>query len=258
MRLATWNVNSLKARLPRVEEWLAAVEPDVVCLQETKMADTAYPAMALQALGYQAAHHGEGRWNGVAVLSRVGIDDVTTGFGADPELDREARIVSAVCGGVRVASVYVPNGRSLDDDHYQYKLAWLDELNRWVQAHRDEPLVVAGDYNIAPEDRDVWDIAEFAESTHVSAAERDRFAALLDLGLVDTFRQQHDVDGLYSWWDYRAGNFHKRKGMRIDHVLATGDVADRVTSTLIDRNARKGKSPSDHAPVIIDITDDAP
>jgi exodeoxyribonuclease-3 len=152
----------------------------------------------------------------------------------------------------------VPNGRSLDDDHYRYKLAWLDELNRWVQARRDEPLVVAGDYNIAPEDRDVWDVAEFAESTHVSAAERDRFAALLDLGLVDTFRQQHDVDGLYSWWDYRAGNFHKRKGMRIDHVLATPDVADRVTSALIDRNARKGKSPSDHAPVIIDIADTGP
>lgn len=255
MRLATWNVNSLKARLPRVEEWLAAVEPDVVCLQETKMADAAFPALALQALGYEAAHHGEGRWNGVAVLSRVGVEDVTTGFGADPELDREARIVSAVCGGVRVASVYVPNGRSLDDDHYTYKLAWLDELNRWAQARVGDSLVIAGDLNIAPEDRDVWDPAEFEDSTHVSPAERDRFKGLVDLGLVDVFRTHYDAPGLFSWWDYRAGNFHKRKGMRIDLVLATTDVADRTTAVLIDRNARKGKSPSDHAPVVVDIAE---
>lgn len=258
MRLATWNVNSLKARLERVEEWLATVEPDVVCLQETKLADTAFPAMSLQALGYEAAHHGEGRWNGVAVLSRVGIDDVTTGFGGDPELDREARMVSAVCGGIRVASVYVPNGRSLDDDHYTYKLSWLDELARWVEAHRDRPLVVAGDYNIAPTDRDVWDPAAFEGATHVSPPERERMAALFDLGLVDLFRRHHDVGGLYSWWDYRAGNFHKGKGMLIDHVLGTPDVAARTTSALIDRNARKGKSPSDHAPVVVDLVDGSP
>ena len=255
MRLATWNVNSLKARLPRVEDWLHAVQPDVVCLQETKLADTAFPAMSLQALGYEAAHHGEGRWNGVAVLSRVGLEDVTTGFGADPALDREARIVSAVCGGIRVASVYVPNGRSLDDDHYTYKLAWLDELHRWIAERWAESLIVAGDYNIAPEDRDVWDPAEFEGSTHVSEAERARLAALIDLGLVDVFRRHYDAPGLYSWWDYRAGNFHKGKGMRIDHVFATADVAERTTSVLIDRNARKGKSPSDHAPVVVDIAD---
>lgn len=258
MRLATWNVNSLKARLPRVEEWLATVQPDVVCLQETKMADTAFPAVALGSLGYEGAHHGEGRWNGVAVLSRIGLEDVTTGFGVDPELDREARIVSAVCGGVRVASVYVPNGRSLDDPHYAYKLAWLDGLVDWTAAHAAGPLVVAGDYNIAPDDRDVWDPAEFEGATHVSGPERDRFQALLGLGLVDVFRGCYDAGGLFSWWDYRAGNFHKGKGMRIDHVLATGSVADRVTSVLIDRNARKGKSPSDHAPVVVDIADPPP
>ena len=258
VRLATWNVNSLKARLPRVEEWLAIVEPDVVCLQETKMDDTAFPAMALQALGYEAAHHGEGRWNGVAVLSRVGVEDVTTGFGGDPELDREARMVSAVCGGVRVASAYVPNGRSLDDDHYTYKLAWLDQLHRWVEERIDKPLILAGDLNIAPDDRDVWDPAEFEGSTHVSPAERDRFEALVALGLVDVFRLHYDAPGLYSWWDYRAGNFHKGRGMRIDHVLATADVADRTTAVLIDRNARKGQKPSDHAPVVVDIADEGP
>jgi exodeoxyribonuclease-3 len=255
VRLVTWNVNSLKARLARVEEWLTTVEPDVVCLQETKMADTAFPGVAMESLGYEAAHHGEGRWNGVAVLSRVGLEDVTTGFGADPDLDREARLVSALCGGVRVASAYVPNGRALDDDHYTYKLAWLDELTRWARERVDEPLVVAGDLNIAPDDRDVWDPAEFEGSTHVSGPERERFEALVDLGLVDVFRQHYDGAGLYSWWDYRAGNFHKRKGMRIDHVLATADVADRTTAVLIDRNARKGKSPSDHAPVVVDIAD---
>jgi exodeoxyribonuclease-3 len=258
VRLATWNVNSLKARLPRVEEWLATVEPDVVCLQETKMADTAFPAMALRSLGYEAAHHGEGRWNGVAVLSRVGVEDVTTGFGADPELDREARLVSARCDGVRVASAYVPNGRSLDDDHYTYKLAWLDQLVRWAGDRIGEPLIIAGDFNIAPDDRDVWDPAEFEGATHVSEAERDRFDALVALGLVDVFRRHYDAPGLYSWWDYRAGNFHKRKGMRIDHVLARADVADRTTAVLIDRNARKGKSPSDHAPVVVDIAESAP
>jgi exodeoxyribonuclease-3 len=255
VRLATWNVNSLKARLPRVEDWLATVEPDVVCLQETKMADTAFPAMALRSLGYEAAHHGEGRWNGVAVLSRVGLEGVTAGFGASAELDREARMVSAVCGGVRVASVYVPNGRSLDDDHYVYKLAWLDGLATWVEARTDAPLVVAGDLNIAPDDRDVWDPKSFEGSTHVSGPERARFEKLVDLGLVDVFREHYDGPGLFSWWDYRAGNFHKGKGMRIDHVLATSEVAERTTAVLIDRNARKGKSPSDHAPVVVDIAE---
>ena len=255
VRLVTWNVNSLKARLSRVEEWLRTVEPDVVCIQETKMADSAFPAMALQSLGYEAAHHGEGRWNGVAVLSRVGLEDVTTGFGGDPELDREARMVSAVCAGTRVASVYIPNGRSLDDDHYTYKLAWLDELHTWAEARLDDPLVVAGDFNVAPDDRDVWDMAAFEGATHVSQAERDRFDALIGLGLVDVFREHYDGPGLFSWWDYRAGNFHKRKGMRIDHILATPDVAGRATAVLIDRNARKGKGPSDHAPVVVDIAD---
>jgi exodeoxyribonuclease-3 len=256
VRLATWNVNSLKARLERVEDWLATVEPDVMCLQETKMADTAFPAMVLGALGYEAAHHGEGRWNGVAVLSRVGLDDVEAGFGGPADLDAEARAVTATCSGVRVTSVYVPNGRSLDDDHYRYKLSWLDELGAWRRRSSEPggPAVVAGDFNVAPDDRDVWDPAAFEDATHVSPAERERFEALVDGGLVDVFRSKYDAGGLFSWWDYRGGDFHQGRGMRIDHVLATPDLAERCTAVLIDRNARKGKRPSDHAPVVVDFS----
>ena len=255
MRLVTWNVNSLKARLPRVEEWLATVQPDVVCLQETKLADDAFPALTFGAMGYETAHHGEGRWNGVAILSKVGLDDVVAGFPDDDEPDPDARLLWATCGGVRVACAYVPNGRSLDDDHYQYKLRWLARLHRVLEADEDpsSKLVVTGDFNIAPDDRDVYDPADFVGATHVSDAERDALAALEDWGLVDVFRRHYDAPGLFSWWDYRAGNFHKGKGMRIDLVLATASLAETSTSALIDRNARKGKQPSDHAPVVVDF-----
>ena len=256
MRLATWNINSLKVRLPRVEAWLDELQPDVVCLQETKLADAAFPALTFRALGYESVHHGEGRWNGVAILSRVGLDDATFGFG-DGDDDPEARLVWATCGGIRVASAYVPNGRSLDDDHYTYKLAWLQKLREQLAAESSpaDPVVVAGDFNIAPTDADVWDPAEFVEATHTSPPERDALAAIEQWGMVDTFRLRHPEPGLYSWWDYRAGNFHKHKGMRIDLVLGTQPVADRVTFATIDRNARKGQQPSDHAPVIIDLAD---
>lgn len=267
MRIVTWNVNSLKARLARVEEWLAQVEPDVVCLQETKLTDAAFPALAFQALGYDAAHHGEGRWNGVAILSRVGLDDVVDGMGSDdPELDREARVLSATCGGVRVSSVYVPNGREVGADHYRYKLAWLAELRRFLDrddpkvrsglaggGDPSEPRVLCGDFNIAPDDRDVWDPAEAHGATHVSPPERAALAELCDWGLVDVFRERYDAGGLYSWWDYRAGNFHKGKGMRIDLILASLPLVDRLGAVLIDRNARKGQSPSDHAPLLADF-----
>ena len=255
VRLVTWNVNSLKARLPRVEEWLAAVQPDVVCLQETKLADDAFPALTFGAMGYETAHHGQGRWNGVAILSKVGLDDVVAGFDDGDEPDPDARLLWATCGGVRVASVYVPNGRSLDDDHYQYKLRWLDRLHRVLEADEDPSsrLVVTGDFNIAPDDRDVYDPADFVGATHVSEAERDALAAIEGWGLVDVFRRHYDAPGLFSWWDYRAGNFHKGKGMRIDLVLATPSLAETSTSALIDRNARKGKQPSDHAPVVVDF-----
>jgi exodeoxyribonuclease-3 len=256
VRIATWNVNSLKARMERVEAWLADVAPDVVCLQETKLADGAFPALAFQGLGYESAHHGEGRWNGVAILSRVGLSEVTEGFGpGDP--DPEARLLWATCGGVRVASAYVPNGRALDHDHYRYKLSWLANLRRRLDdaESASEPVVVAGDFNIAPTDDDVWDPAQFVDATHTSPAERRALQDIVDWGLVDAFRQVNPEPGLYSWWDYRAGRFHKHEGMRIDLVLATAPVAERVTFATIDRNARKGQQPSDHAPVIVDLAD---
>ena len=255
MRITTWNVNSLNARLDRVEEWLGAFEPDVVCLQETKLANDAFPALTFEAMGYESVHHGQGQWNGVAILSRVGLDDTRVDFADGGGPDDDARIVWATCGGVRVASCYVPNGRSLDDDHYGYKLRWLDRLAADLSANADpsEPLVVVGDFNVAPDDRDVYDPMAFEGATHVSGPERDRIAGLADWGLVDVFRERYDDAGLYSWWDYRDGNFHKRKGLRIDLILATRPLVDVVEWVLVDRNARKGKSPSDHAPVFADF-----
>lgn len=257
VRIVTWNVNSLRARMPRVEEWILDVEPDVLCLQETKLADDAFPHERFLEMGYEAVHHGQGQWNGVAILSRVGLEDPLAGFGDDEEPDPEARLVWATCGGLRIASAYVPNGRSLDDDHYRYKLAWLARLHRKLQSHHDptEPLVILGDWNVAPEDRDVWDPAQFTDTTHTSAKERDALAALEQWGLVDVFRQIHDEPGIFSWWDYRGGSFHRRRGMRIDLIEATAPVAARAEYAVIDRNARKGERPSDHAPVLVDLAD---
>lgn len=255
MRIATWNVNSLKARLPRVEAWLSEAAPDVLCLQETKLADSAFPALAFHGLGYESVHHGEGRWNGVAILSRVGLDDPHPGWADDGEPDPDARIVWATCGGVRVASVYVPNGRELEHDHYRYKLAWLDRLRAHLAAGftPDDPVLVAGDFNIAPTDDDVWDPEQFVGSTHVSEPERDALRALEAWGLQDTFRRLHPEPGNFTYWDYRAGMFHKGMGMRIDLLLATAPVAASVTAAVMDRDARKGTKPSDHAPVYIDL-----
>ena len=256
VRIATWNVNSLKARLPRVEAWLADVEPDVVCMQETKLADGAFPAMTFQSLGYESVHHGEGRWNGVAILSRVGLEAPSFGFGPGDD-DTEARLVWATCGGIRIASAYVPNGRALDHDHYQYKLGWLAKLRAHLdeQGSPDGSVVVAGDYNIAPTDDDVYDAAKFTDSTHTSAAERAALAELEAWGLTDVFRRLQPEPKLFSWWDYRAGAFYNHRGMRIDLVLGTEAVASRATFCTIDRQARKGEKPSDHAPVIIDLAD---
>jgi exodeoxyribonuclease-3 len=252
VRIATWNVNSLKARMERVEAWLADVAPDVVCLQETKLADGAFPALAFQGLGYESAHHGEGRWNGVAILSRVGLSEVTEGFGpGDP--DPEARLLWATCGGVRVASAYVPNGRALDHDHYRYKLSWLANLRRrltmrsrppsrwwWPEIqHRPDRRRRVGSGAVRRRD---------PPARRTSSAQD-----IVDWGWWA--RQVNPEPGLYSWWDYRAGRFHKHEGMRIDLVLATAPVAERVTFATIDRNARKGQQPSDHAPVIVDLAD---
>jgi exodeoxyribonuclease-3 len=256
LRIATWNVNSLKARLPKVEEWLAYASPDVLCMQETKMADAAFPTMAFSALGYEAAHHGEGRWNGVAIVSRVGLDDVVAGFShASEDPGVESRLLSATCGGVRVSTVYVPNGRAVGTAHYEAKLAWLDDLRRHLADTCDPSgnVVVCGDFNVAPDDRDVWDPRRAHGGTHVSEPERAAIRALEEWGLADAFRLQHEGGGLFSWWDYRAGDFHKHKGMRIDLMLVSRSMAERVTFALIDRQARTGKLPSDHAPLLVDF-----
>ena len=255
MRIVTWNVNSLRARQERVEEWLTEVEPDVVLLQETKLADDAFPTLAFESLGYSCAHHGQGQWNGVAILSKVGLDDVVANFAGDGDPDPDARIITATCGGIRVTSVYVPNGRSLDDDHYTYKLWWLDRLREHLDADTspDQAVVVGGDYNIAPDDRDVYDPKVLVGATHGSEPERQRLAELEAWGLHDVFRVQRPEDRMYSWWDYRRGDFHQGRGMRIDLLMCSQSVVDCANWTVVDRNARKGKSPSDHAPVIVDL-----
>ena len=257
MRIATWNINSLKVRLPRIEAWLAEVQPDVVCLQETKVSDKAFPALAFATLGYEAAHHGQGQWNGVAILSKVGIDDVVADFADDGPPDVDARLITATCGGVRTMSVYVPNGRALDDEHYQYKLRWLARLRAHLDAtcRPGDQVVICGDFNVAPTDVDVYDPAKFVDATHTSPAERSALAELEAWGLEDAFRKVWTDGRVFSWWDYRAGDFHEGRGMRIDLVLASKPVADRVAWAVIDRNARKGSQPSDHAPVVVDLTD---
>jgi exodeoxyribonuclease III len=267
MRIATWNVNSLKARLDKVAWWLERAKPDVLLMQETKLADKDAPADAFRGAGYELAHHGQGRWNGVAIASRVGIAEVITNFGqplrADPTPDvsddepmAEARMISALCDGVRVVSIYAPNGRVVDSPFYHAKLGWFERLARWFADTRvpTEPLVLGGDFNVAPEDADVWDPAACHGGTHVSPAERQAFARLCHWGLVDAYRLRHREPGRYTWWDYRAGNFHKNFGMRIDHLLVTSAVAKRVVAAEIDREARKGKPvPSDHAPLVVDV-----
>jgi exodeoxyribonuclease-3 len=255
VRIATWNVNSLKARLPRVEAWLADARPDVLCMQETKLSDDAFPAMTFASLGYDAVHHGEGRWNGVAILSRVGIDAVVDGFADGGEPDAEARLLTATCGGVRVVTVYVPNGREVGHEQYHLKLAWMARLRAHLDATAEAgaDVVVCGDFNVAPDDRDVWDPARCHGGTHVSLPEREALAEVAGFGLVDVLRRRYEDDALFSWWDYQAGAFHKHWGMRIDLLLATPSLADRLRWVLIDRNARKGQKPSDHAPLIAEF-----
>lgn len=260
VRVATWNVNSVKQRLPRLLPWLDERRPDVVCLQETKLTTEAFTELLGEDLaqrGYEAAVAGESRWNGVAVLSRVGLDDVVVGVAGAPGFPHpEARAVAATCGGVRVHSLYVPNGREPDSDHYRYKLEWLAAL-RDVVAGGPADAVVCGDINIAPTDADVFDPDAFVGQTHVTPPERAALQQLLDLGLHDVVREKWPTERVFSYWDYRAGMFHQDLGMRIDLVLASAPVAGRVRAAWVDRHARKGTGPSDHAPVIVDL-DEAP
>ncbi len=282
MRIATWNVNSLKARLEKVEWWLERAAPDVLLMQETKLSDDDAPVLPFRMLGYELLHHGEGRWNGVAIASRVGIEDAVANFGDGPlrgggsgidagggavgapgasgadDFDPfdEARMVSAVCGGVRLVSVYAPNGRVVDSPWYAGKLRWFERLSRWLAETQDPaaPLVIGGDFNVAPADDDVWNAAAAHGGTHVSEPERDAFRALLAWGLTDTWRVANPGLRRFTWWDYRAGNFQRNEGMRIDHLLASAPAAARVVAVEVDREARKGTpTPSDHAPLVLDL-----
>jgi len=260
VRIATWNVNSLKQRLPRLLPWLDERNPDVVCLQETKLPDEALLALLGDELadrGYEVAVHGEASWNGVAIFSRVGLEDVVPGLPGAPGFPhQEARALAATCGGVRVYSIYVPNGRVPGSEHYRYKLEWLGALRDAVAAGPDAA-VVCGDLNISPADEDVFDPQAFEDQTHVTAPERAALAELQALGLRDVLRDRWPGERVFTFWDYRAGMFHRDLGMRIDLVLAGEPVAERVRAAWVDRKARKGKGPSDHAPVVVDL-DEAP
>ena len=256
MRIATWNVNSVKQRVPRLLPWLDQRQPDVVCLQETKLAEDAFTELLGSELAERdnvVGYHGEARWNGVAILSKVGLDDLVAGLPGAPGFPHlEARAVSATCGGVRVHSVYVPNGREPDSEHYQYKLAWLAALRDAVAAGKAD-VVVCGDMNIAPTDADVFDPAAYVGQTHVTPPERKALAELEATGLSDVVREHWPTERIFTYWDYRAGMFHQDLGMRIDLVLASAGVAGRVRAAWVDRQARKGTGPSDHAPVIVDL-----
>jgi exodeoxyribonuclease-3 len=267
VRVATWNVNSLNARLDKVWWWLERARPDVLLMQETKLADADAPHAAFREHGYELVHHGEGRWNGVAIASRSGIADVVTNFGeplgaptpsneSDDKPLAEPRMIAGVSGGIRFVSLYAPNGRTVGSVFYQAKLAWFDRLARWLgeACKPGDSLVLGGDFNVAPGDGDVWDATACHGGTHVSAPEREAFARLVRWGLSDAYRLHRQEPNRFTWWDYRAGNFHKNFGMRIDHLLVTAPVAGRTKWAEIDREARKGKPiPSDHAPLLVDV-----
>jgi exodeoxyribonuclease-3 len=254
MKVATWNVNSVIARRERLLAWLTKQQPDVVCLQELKTIDAGFPRDEVESLGYQVALHGQRTYNGVAILSRVPIEDVRRNLD-DGHDETDARLISASIGNTRVICCYVPNGQTLTSDKFAYKLSWLDRLRGYLARHHDphERLLLCGDFNIAPEDRDCYDPEGMREDVLCHALVREKWRALLEFGLHDTYRQHVSDAGKYSWWDYRMLGFPKGRGLRIDHVLATTPVADDCTAAAIDRDERKGKQPSDHAPVLAEL-----
>lgn len=256
MKIASWNVNSVRARQARLLAWLERHHPDVVCVQETKVADDDFPHAELAGLGYSAVTRGQRSYNGVAIVSRLPLADVTSAFD-DGGLDDQARFIAATAGGVRVISVYIPNGQAPGTDAYAFKLEWMRRLRRALDRHHaaDQPLVLAGDFNVAPEDRDVWDPPRWHESIMCTTGERNALAEIVGFGLTDAFRQLHPEGGHYSWWDYRLRAYEKNRGLRIDHVYVTAPLVDRVAAAAIDRDERAGKLPSDHAPVIVELRD---
>lgn len=261
VRIATWNLNSVNPRLAHLQAWLTAAQPDVLCIQETKCAADAFPTDAMRDLGYETAVIGDGRWNGVAILSKVGLDDIRENLTDQPAFNSsiEPRAIAATCGGVRIWSLYIPNGREVDHEHYHYKLAWLDALRdtaaEELQTHQN--LALLGDFNIAPTDTDVWDITVFAGATHVTAAERERLTALENIGLTEIEPRPLKYEVAFTFWDYRQLAFPKNRGMRIDLAYGNPALAQRVTDAYVDREARKGKGTSDHAPVVIDLEEPA-
>ncbi len=261
VRIATWNVNSIRSRIDRLEAWLSRADVDVLAIQETKTRPDQFPGERLEALGYAVAHHGLNQWNGVAILSRVGLEQVTEGFAGmpawgDPPV-AEARALGATCAGVRVWSLYVPNGRQLDDPHMDYKVAWLGALRDaaagWLAAEPGAQVALMGDWNIAPQDDDVWSMDFYADKSHVSARERDAFHAVLGAGFADVVRPHAPGPGVYTYWDYQQLRFPKKQGMRIDFVLASPALATRVETAYIAREERKGTAASAHAPVVVDL-----
>ena len=258
MRLATWNVNSLRSRIDRVEAFVQRHDVDVLALQETKAREDQLPLMGLQAMGYEIASAGYDQWNGVAILSRVGLEDVEVGFPGMPTWGdpaaAEARAIGATCDGVRVWSLYVPNGRKPDAPHYVYKLDWMTRLREAASGWLDTPTALVGDWNVCPTDEDVFDPAQFAKSTHVTPAERAAFRAFLDDGYVDVVRPHAPGPGVYTYWDYYRQRFERNRGLRIDFVLASPSLAGRTTGAFIDRDERAGAGASDHAPVVVDVT----
>jgi exodeoxyribonuclease-3 len=256
VRIATWNVNSLRSRIDRVEALLQRHDIDVLAVQETKAREDQLPLMGLAAHGYDVASAGYDQWNGVAIISRVGIEDVQVGFPGMPTWGdpaaAEARAIGATCGGVRVWSLYVPNGRKVDDPHYVYKLEWLSNLRAAARAMTGDVALV-GDWNIAPQDEDVYDMAAFAKDTHVTPPERAAFAGFLEDGFVDVVRPFAPGPDVFTYWDYYRQRYERNRGMRIDFVLGNPPLAARVTGAFIDRDERAGKGASDHAPVIVDL-----
>lgn len=261
MRIATWNVNSIRSRIDRVEAWLERTDVDVLAIQETKCREDQFPFDRFNAMGYAVAHHGLSQWNGVAIVSRLGLEDVSRGFPDLPHWGEpavaEARAIGATCNGLRLWSLYVPNGRALGDPHMDYKLAWLDQLRVQTAAWAatGAPFALMGDWNIAPKDEDVWSMEYYLDKTHVSPPERAAFQAVLDAGVTDVVRPHTSDPGTFTYWDYTRLAFQKRRGMRIDFILASDPLAERVRGAAIDREERKGKGASDHAPVVIEVED---